>query len=98
MTNSVETVRDKLGDPASWRSVPDDFCPPNDSYLSAKLASVSCAGCEIVIVIEVDGQHFTNVFVMESDAEANLIVARIQGVRQHVHELLIEVINTELGP
>jgi len=96
MTDSRETVRDKLGDPASWPSVPDDFYPPNESYLLAKLASVSCLAGDVFIIFETGGQHFSNTFSIGSDSEAELIVARIQRIRQKVHELLLEVINTEL--
>ena len=98
MTRNQVTVRDKLGDPSSWKNVPEDFYAPNESYLSARLASVVADGSNVVVIMKVDEQHFTNTFEMENDAEAELIFARIQQVRQQVHELLVEVINTELGP
>ena len=88
-----ETVRDKLGDPASWPSVPEGFAPPNESYFLARLASVACAGRDLVIVIKADGGLFSNTFVMDSDSEAELIVARIQ---QRVGDLLLEVIDAKL--
>ncbi len=93
MTDSRETVRDKLGDPASWPSVPDGFSPPNESYLLARLASVYCAGRDVVIVIKVGGHLFLNTFEMESDSEAELIVARIQ---HRAGDLLLEAIEAEL--
>lgn len=93
MVSSKSTVQDKIGDPASWPSVPQGFCPPNENYLLAKLASASCFAGEVHIVLEADGQLFENIFVMESDAEAELIVARIQ---QKTGGLLIEAVNTVL--
>ena len=93
MTGSSETVRDKLGDPASWPSVPDDFYPPNEIYLLAKLASVSCFAGDVHVIFEASGQLFTNIFGMESDSEAELIVARIQ---QQIGDLLLEALNTKL--
>ena len=95
MTDSVITVRDKLGDPAGWPLVPADFNPPNEHYLLARLASVSCHGPNVHIVLRSDEQIFENVFVMESDSEAERIVARMQ---QQVGDLLLEVINTKLRP
>ena len=88
-----ETVRDKLGDPASWSSVPEGFAPPNERYLLARLASVSCAGRDVVIVVKAAGGLFSNTFVMDSDSEAELIVARIQ---QRTGDLLLEVIDAKL--
>ncbi len=93
MTTRSESVRDKLGDPASWPSVPDGFSPPNESYLLTRLASVYCAGRDVVIVIKVGGQLFSNTFEMESDSEAELIVARIQ---HRVGDLLLEAIDAKL--
>ena len=98
MARSKSTVRDKLGDPASWPSVPDDFAPPNESYLLARLVSVVADGRNVAIIMKADEQHFTNIFEMESDEEAANLVARIQQVRQRVYELLLEVLNTELEP
>lgn len=93
MVDRKSTVQDKLGNPASWPSVPENFCPPSDKYLLAKLASASCYAGEVHVVLEADGQLFTNTFVMQSDVEAELIVARIQ---QKTGGLLIEAVNTPL--
>ena len=93
MARRPETVRDKLYDPASWPSVPDDFAPPNESYLLARLASVSRAGRDVDIAIKVGGLLFLNTFEMESDSESELIIARIQ---HRVGDLLLEAIETEL--
>ncbi len=93
MSNSSESVRDKIGDPAGWPSVPEGFAPPNKSYLLARLASASCSGHDVVIVIKTAEQLFTNTFVMDSESEAAKIVARIQ---QRVGDLLLEVLEAEL--
>ena len=93
MSPRLETVRDKLGDPAGWPSVPYGFAPPNESYLLSRLVSVSCTACDVVIVIKVDGVLFTNMLVMDSESEAKEIVARL---RQRVGDLLLEVIDAKI--
>lgn len=90
---SKTTIIDKLGDPASWPSVPEDFCPPNDSYLEATLGSASYSGSDVYIVAIIDGGQYTSVFPMVSNAEAERVVARIQ---RKAGELLVQVVNLPL--
>ena len=93
MARRPGTVREKLADPASWPSRPDDFAPPNDSYLLARLASVSCLGKDVVIVVKSGEGLYQNTLGVDSESEAEKIVARLQ---PRVGDLLLEAIEAEL--
>ena len=93
MAHKPGTIREKLGDPAGWPSRPDDFAPPNDSYLLARLASVSCLACDVIVVVKSGEGLYQNTFGVDSESEAEKIVARLQ---LRVGDLLLEAIETEL--
>ena len=93
MPRKPGTVREKLSDPASWPSRPDDFAPPNDSYLLARLASVSCSSKEVIVVVKSSEGLYQNTFKMDCQSEAELIVARLQ---PRVGDLLLEAIEAML--
>lgn len=95
MTPRPETVRDKLCDLASWPSVPEGFALPNESYLLARLASVSCSGKDVVIVVKSGEGLYQSTFEMDSVSEAGRIVFVLQ---PRVGDLLLEAIETELDP
>ncbi len=78
MNNEAKTVRDRLGDPASWPSVPDDFAPPNESYLLAKLASVVADGSDVQIYFWSGDEGYANILDVHDPIEAERIVARLQ--------------------
>lgn len=91
MSNDAKTVRDRFGDPVSWPSVPDDFGPPNDSYLLAKLAAVVADGRAVHIHFWAGDTHYVNALGARDHIEAELIVARLQ---PHLGDLLLKAINT----
>ena len=95
MPRKPGTVREKLSDPASWPSRPDDFVPPNDSYLLARLASVTCSGKDVIVVVKSGEGLYQSTFKMDSESEAGRIVAILQ---PRMGDLLLEAIEDELDP
>ena len=93
MIDTAKTVQDVLGDPASWPNVPDDFAPPSDSYILAKLASVVADGRAVHIHFWAGDTRCVNTLGARDHIEAELIVARLQ---PHLGDLLLEAINTNL--
>ena len=93
MPRKPGTVREKLADPASWPSRPDDFAPPNDNYLLARLASVSCSGKEVIVVVKSGEGLYQSTFEMDSESEAGRIVFVLQ---PGVGDLLLEAIDAKL--
>ena len=92
-TENMQTVGDILGDPAGWPSVPNGFYSPYESYLLARLASVSCIREDVYIVFRADNEMFTNVLEVDDSTEAKRIAARMQ---QRAGDLLLEALNTRL--
>lgn len=93
MTPRPETVRDKRHNPVSWPSVPDDFYSPSESYLLARLASVSCSSKDVIIVVKSGEGLYQSTFEMDSESEAGRIVFVLQ---PRVGDLLLEAIEAEL--